>query len=81
MMTPLTICQVLVGTSIKSVDAFSSKEKPKTDALRPAMIKNGLRERDPSELRASKIGNNAITHGANTDKTPAINDINNRVIY
>lgn len=80
MIMPLITCQERTGISISRVDAFSRRLKTNIDALSPAIIKNGLLEREPSELRASRIGKRAITQGAKTDSAPAKTEIKNKSI-
>ena len=80
MITPLIICQVLVGILTSSVEAFSKTLNNITEAPRPPIMNAGLRERVPSELLASRIGSSAITHGANTERMPATNDISSSAI-
>lgn len=74
--SPLIICQYLVGTSINSVDAFIRILKIIIEALSPLMMKIGLLERVPSELLARSIGSKAITQGARTDSIPASSETN-----
>lgn len=74
---PDTNAMLVGGIFTKAVDIFKSRVKNITDKAKDIVIITGLRLscRLPLTDPPIIIGNNGKTHGANTVKNPAINEL------